>query len=55
MFKEVSDLQANDGLEEACAIVAPREIRVLEHLLGGLSIELGGDVAEMALHIYQLI
>lgn len=41
---EVSDLQADYGLEQTGSIVASREIRELQHLLGDFSIELGWDV-----------
>ena len=55
LLEEVSDLQPNDRLKQPRPIVAPREIRVLQHLLRHFSIELGRKVAQMALHIDQLI
>ncbi|KAK4400987.1 protein BASIC PENTACYSTEINE7 [Sesamum angolense] len=52
---EVSDLQADDGLEETGSVVAAWEICMLQHLLGDFTVELGGDVAQMAFYIDELV
>ena len=51
LLVEVSDLQADYGLEEAGPVVAAVEVGVLQHLLSDFAVELGGDVAEMALNV----
>lgn len=55
LLVEISDLEADDGLEEPGPVVAPGEIRVLQHLLSHLSVELGRDVAQVALDVDQLV
>ena len=42
-------------LEEACSIVAAGEGRVLQQLLCDLAVELAGGLAEVALHVDQLL
>ncbi len=48
-------LKPSNCLKQPSAIVASREITMLQHLLSDFSIEPSGDVAEMTFHIYQLI
>ena len=53
--RHLSDLQTDNGLEKTSAIVGARELRVLQHLLCDLSIELGTCVAQVAFHIDELL
>ncbi|CAL5441169.1 unnamed protein product [Camellia sinensis] len=55
LLVQVSDLQADYGLEETSSIAAAGKIGVLQHLLGNFTIELGRDVTEMALNINEFI
>lgn len=49
------DLEPADGLEQARAVVASGEVGVLQHLLGDLSVELGGDVAQVGFDVDELV
>ena len=51
----LSNLEANEGLEKTSSVVGARESAVLEHLLCNFTIELGRGVAEVALHIDELL
>lgn len=42
-------------LEQPCSVVAAREGGVLQQLLCDLAVELAGCLAEMALHVDQLL
>mmetsp|Transcript_5430 Transcript_5430/g.18886 ORF Transcript_5430/g.18886 Transcript_5430/m.18886 type:complete len:398 (-) Transcript_5430:65-1258(-) len=55
LLREVAHLEAHDGLEEPGAVVGPRRVRVLEHLLRDLAVELGARVAEVRLHVDELL
>jgi hypothetical protein len=54
-FKRLPDLQSNDGLEKASAILRPRERRVFHHLLRDLAIELGAGVRQVAFDVDELL
>jgi len=43
----VADLEPADGLEQSSPVVTSGEVGVLQHLLRDLSVELGGDVAQV--------
>lgn len=55
LISHLSDLQTDNGLKQACAVSGAWELGVLQHLLSDLSIELGAGVAEVALHIDELL
>lgn len=55
LLVQLSDLEADDGLEEARPVVAAGEVGVLQHLLRDLAVELGRDVAQVALHVDELL
>lgn len=52
---KVSNLQADDCLEEPCSVIASRKIWMLQHLLCHFTVELGGNVAQMAFYIDELV
>ena len=45
---ELAHLEAAEGLEEAGTVVGAGAVLVLEHLLGDLTVELGGGAGEVA-------
>ena len=51
----LSDLQSYNCLEKACAVVGAWELGVLQHLLCDLSVELGTSVAQVTLHVDELL
>ena len=55
LISHLSDLQTNNGLKQACAVGGSWELGILQHLLSDLSIELSAGVAEVALHIDELL
>ena len=55
LLVKFADLEGGEGLEESCAVVGPGGIGELEHLLGELSVELGGSVGEVGLNVDELM
>ncbi len=54
-IRVTTDLETDDGLEEASSVVGPGERRVPEHLLSDLAVELGGGVGHMALNVDEVL
>mmetsp|Transcript_1364 Transcript_1364/g.2031 ORF Transcript_1364/g.2031 Transcript_1364/m.2031 type:complete len:261 (-) Transcript_1364:656-1438(-) len=52
---ELAHLESAQGLEETGAVVGPRAILVLEHLLGDLAVKFGGGVGQVRLHVNELL
>lgn len=50
-----ANLEADNGLEEAGAVVGTRERRVFEHLLRDLTVELGRRRRQVRLDVDQLL
>lgn len=52
---QLPNLETRKSLEESRSVVASGSVGELEHLLGELSVELGGGVAEVGLDVDELL
>ena len=54
-FVHLTHLQANQSLEQSSSVVRSWECTVLKHLLSDFTVEFSTGVAEVALHVDELL
>lgn len=55
LLVQLSQLEGNESLQEAGSVVGSRGVAELQDVLSQLSVELGSDVAQVALHVDELL